>query len=61
MDDERISPEAIVEHGETASFGSVNGTEILVLKPEHIEALRNGKIVSVLVNGGEYRLFIVLE
>lgn len=39
-------------------YGHHYGSEILHLYPEHIEALRQGKMLALWVNGGEYTMFI---
>lgn len=49
--------ESQMSYGLAYAYGSDN----IILKTEHIEALKDGKMLALPINGGEYVAFIVHE
>lgn len=41
------------------SYGLAYGSDNIVLKSEHLDALEEGKMLALPINGGEYVAFIV--
>ena len=41
-----------------AGFGEDYGAFVVELEPQHVEALRHGRVVALDVNGREYAVFL---
>lgn len=60
MDDNEVT---IIENSraDRDTYGHGYGSSTVVITPDHIKALRNGKALAIPINGGEYVNFLAMR